>query len=483
MTNVKNTLFIFSDEHTRDITGCYGDPLVKTPNLDRLAARGVRFDNAYTNCPICVPARASLATGRYVHDNKSWDNAHPYTGMPEAWGHVLKRAGHEVVATGKLHMRDSETDNGHSLEIETLHVVDGIGDIAGCNRDELVERGSAKTMARDAGAGNSTYSAYDARTTDNAIAWLRENGTETGGKPWVLYAGLTLPHFPLICPQEFYDLYDGVDLPAPRFNAEDAQPNHPYLRKLRETIAYDKYFDEERRRVAIQAYYGMVSYLDHQIGRMLSTLEELGQLENTLILYSSDHGEMLGNRGYWGKSVFFEESAAIPMILAGPGVPEGAVVKTPVSLVDVHPTMLEACGMPPEAGLPGRSLFGFIAKEDPDRAVFGEYHAIGACTGAFMLRWRNWKYTYYVGFAPQLFDLDTDPDELIDLAPDAAHAPTLEACEARLRQIVDPEAVSAEAFESQRAKIADFGGMEAVLARGDFPHTPAPGEKAEFTPR
>ncbi len=483
MIEPKNTLFIFSDEHTRDITGCYGDERVKTPNLDRLAARGVRFDNAYTNCPICVPARASLATGRYVHDNKSWDNAHPYTGKPEGWGHILKRAGHTVVATGKLHMRDAETDNGHSLEIETLHVVDGIGDIAGCNRDELVERASTKTMARDAGCGNSTYSAYDARTTDNAIAWLRENAASAGPKPWVLYAGLTLPHFPLICPKEFFDLYEGVDLPMPRFTTSAELPTHPYLRKMREIMAYDKYFDEDRRRVAIQAYYGMVSYLDHQIGRLLTALEELDLLDSTRILYSSDHGEMLGNRGYWGKSVFFEESAAIPMILAGPGIPEGRVVKTPVSLVDVHPTLLEACGLPAETDLPGQSLFSFIEHEDLDRAVFGEYHAIGASTGGFMLRWRNWKYTYYVGFPPQLFDLDADPDELRDLAPDPDYAETLALCEQRLRRIVDPEAASAEAFASQRDKIAAFGGMDAVRARGDFPHTPAPGEKAEFTPK
>ena len=130
-------LFIFSDEHTRAITGCYGSPLVQTPNLDALAARGVRFDTAYTNCPICVPARASLATGRYVHDIKCWDNAHPYTGEPEGWGHALKASGSQVVATGKLHMRDDQTDNGHSLEIETLHVVEGIGDIAGCNREAM----------------------------------------------------------------------------------------------------------------------------------------------------------------------------------------------------------------------------------------------------------------------------------------------------------------------------------------------------------
>lgn len=480
MTNPKNILFIFSDEHSRDIAGCYGNPFVRTPNLDRLARHGVRFDNAYTNCPICVPARASLATGRYVHDNRCWDNAHPYAGEPEGWGHLLKRAGHQVVAAGKLHMRDDRTDNGHSLEIETLHVVDGIGDIAGCNRDDMEERASAKTMARDAGVGDSTYSVYDARTTDNAIGWLRSAARAGSHKPWVLYVGLTLPHFPLVCPKAFFDLYAGCELPMPKFR--DEPPSHPFLRKLREVLAYDRYFDEERTRTAIQAYYGMVSYLDHQIGRLLEALGELGLMDETRILYSSDHGEMLGNRGYWGKSVLFEESVAIPMILAGPGLPAGRVVKTPVSLVDVHPTLLEACGHGPQPGLPGTSLFRFVEAERPDRAVFGEYHAVGARTGSYMLRWRNWKYTYYVGLPSQLFDLDSDPGEVRDLAGDPGHAETLALCEAKLRDIVDPEAASAEAFASQRARIAGFGGMEVVRARGDFPHTPAPGEKAEFSP-
>ncbi|MFT5172800.1 MAG: choline-sulfatase [Gammaproteobacteria bacterium] len=124
----QNLLFIFSDEHTREITGCYGNQLIRTPNIDALAARGTRFDNAYTNCPICVPARASLASGRYVHDIRMWDNGFPYYGEPASWGHRLMQQNHQVNAIGKLHYRSNADATGWNSEINTLHVVDGIGD-------------------------------------------------------------------------------------------------------------------------------------------------------------------------------------------------------------------------------------------------------------------------------------------------------------------------------------------------------------------
>ena len=130
----KNVLFIFSDEHQRDITGCYGDPIIQTPNIDSLAEMGTRFTNAYTNCPICVPARASLATGRYVHKTGCWDNAHPYHGQLPSWGHNLISNGHDVVSVGKLHYRSNEDSNGFSEEIEELHLVEGIGDLLGLLR-------------------------------------------------------------------------------------------------------------------------------------------------------------------------------------------------------------------------------------------------------------------------------------------------------------------------------------------------------------
>jgi choline-sulfatase len=281
----KNLLFIFSDEHNREITGCYGNKLVQTPNIDRLAARGTRFDNAYTNCPICVPARASLATGRYVHQIRNWDNAHPYFGDTPGWGHRLIDAGHQVTAIGKLHYRSEDDDDGFNEEIETLHVVDGIGEVIGLIRRDIVERGAVKNLAGEAGRGDSTYIQYDTRIAEYCCVWLRNEASHHQDKPWVLFAGFVLPHFPLIAPPEFYDLYHPEQMPWPRLYDAKDRPDHPVLRKLRKAMAYDKYFDAEKVRVALNAYYGMVSYLDHNIGLLLQTLEDCGLADDTRIIY------------------------------------------------------------------------------------------------------------------------------------------------------------------------------------------------------
>src|SRR6266481_6177207 len=180
-----NLLFILSDEHSRRVLGCYGHKMIRTPNLDRLAARGVRFTDAYCNSPICVPSRAALATGRYVHQIRFWDNAIPYDGSVPSWGHRLRAAGHHATAIGKLHFRSAEDDNGFAEEVMPLHVVDGIGDPLGLLRDPLPVRKAALRLANDAGRGNSTYQDYDDQITAAAVDWLKRRAAAQEGKPWV----------------------------------------------------------------------------------------------------------------------------------------------------------------------------------------------------------------------------------------------------------------------------------------------------------
>ncbi len=479
----KNLLFILSDEHQRDITGCYGNQIVRTPHLDALAARGTRFTNAYTPCPICVPARTSLATGRHVFQTRSWDNAHPYHGETPSWGHRLIDAGHEVVSIGKLHYRDTHDPNGFSEEILPLHVLDGLGDLLGLMRNPPAPRGNMPALSRDAGPGQSSYTDYDRSIAAEACKWLERRAGKREARPWVLFVSFVRPHFPLIAPPEHFALYPPEQMPWPRLYDKMARPTHPALQQLRDCMNYDDFFDAERVRIAVAAYYALVSFLDEQIGRVLTALEQAGLGADTRILYTSDHGDNLGNRGLWGKSVMYEESVAVPMIVAGPDVPAGHIVDAPVSLIDCYRTVLECAGVrtpPADDALPSRSLWEAIARPDRERSVISEYHAAGSVTGTFMLRHGRWKYVYYVGYAPQLFDLEQDPGEAVDLAGDEASRPILAECEAALRAILDPEAVSAHAFADQAAMIAAHGGLAEILRRGDFGYTPAPGEKPAF---
>jgi choline-sulfatase len=479
MSAVSNLLIILSDQHNPRVMGCAAHPLVKTPHIDKLAARGTRFSSAYTNCPICVPARASLATGRYVHQIRFWDNATAYDGSVPSWGHRLMARGHRVTSIGKLHYVSSDpARNGFSEEILPMHLADGDGDVVGLIRDELIVRKGAANLGPEAGPGESPYTAYDRAIADEACGWLRK-AAGAKGKPWVLYVGFVCPHPPLIAPPEFFDLYAGADIPMPEMYAESERPHHPYLDYMRRGRPYDAGFtgpDMVKR--ALAAYFGSVSFLDHNVGRVLGALEAAGLSDSTRVLYSSDHGENLGARGLWAKSTLFEESAGIPLILAGPGVPAAQVISEPVSLVDVFPTVLECAGVraePEDADLPGSSLLAAVRARLPERTVLSEYHAVASPSGSFMIRRGRFKYIYYCGYAPMLFDLENDPHERHDLSGLAEFGEELAACEAQLRATVDPEAIDRLARADQRAMIEQLGGKDAIMQRGAVRHSPPPG--------
>ncbi len=476
MANV-NVLFILSDEHNQEITGCYGNPIVKTPNIDAVAARGVVFENAYCNSPICVPSRASLATGDYVHRIRYWDNAIAYDGRIPSWHHRVRDAGHDMVSIGKLHFRSEADDNGFSEAIHPIYIVDGEGDTLGLLRKDMPVRSTARKLAEDAGRGASSYTNFDMKVADTTVDWLRNRQGQQGDKPWVLFASFVSPHFPLIAPDEFYDLYANADLPRPRLYEEADRPNHPVIAEYRRKFNYDDFFDAERLQAGLAAYYGLCSFLDFQIGRVLAALDDSEFADNTLVIYTSDHGDNLGNRGLWGKSVMYEESSAVPMVMAGPGVDAGQRCATSVSLVDIYPTIVESVGEELNAHdrtLPGDNLTKLVQEQPADRVVFSEYHAAGSITGEFMVRQGTWMLVHYVGYPPQLFDLGADPFEQRDLAGRPEVADIQSRLYDELRNIVDPDEVNRLAFADQQIRIDSLGGVDGILSRAEFGFTPAP---------
>jgi choline-sulfatase len=344
-------------------------------------------------------------------------------------------------------------------------------------------RKAALRLAADAGHGNSNYQDYDDRIAAAAIDWLKARASARGGKPWVLFVSLVCPHFPLIARPEWYGLYPEAEIPWPALYAPEDRPLHPYVAAIRECQIYDKGFDEVKLRRAIAAYFGLVSKIDHHIGQLLDALAASGLADTTRVLYSSDHGDNLGARGLWGKSTMYEESAGVPMILAGPEVPQGTVCHEPVSLVDAFPTIIAGAGLPvhpDDRDLPGASLFDIVRGTAPHRTMMSEYHAAGAATGAFMIRKGPFKYVYYAGMPPQLFDLDADPQETRDLGTDPGYRGLVAQCEFELRRVVDPDAADTLAKGDQAVRIAALGGREAILARGSFGFSPTPGTKPVY---
>lgn len=477
-----NTLLITSDEHTRRASNCFGTSFLHTPHLDRLAERGTKFVNAYTNSPLCIPSRASFITGRYVHEIGCWDNCNGWDGSVEGWSHAVSRACHSCVSIGKLHYQRGH-DLGFTRELYPMHLSNGgLGDGKGLLRREQVPYDSPerdyglgepisingpKMMSDAIGRGDSNHSLYDRRITAAACDWLTSAESRQSERPWVLYVSFVSPHFPLIAPAEFYDLYDLGSIPEPLQYGPGERPDHPVVAAMRRIWNYDDYFDREKMLRARAAYYGLCSFLDHNIGLILRALEESGEAENTRIIYASDHGECLGNRGLWSTSAMYEESIGVPLIVSGPDVPKGHTVEDTVSLVDLYPTILQSAGVPQAEGdgRPGHSLIDIANGDVPVRTVLSEYHAGGSITGAFAIRHGRWKYVHYVGYPPQLFDLEADPDELHDLGTDPAFAAVRADCDASLRAVVDPEAADARAFADQAVHIQRHGGVEAIRER------------------
>jgi choline-sulfatase len=471
-----NFLILMSDEHDPRWMGCSGAELMHTPNLDRLAARGLRFTDAYTTCPICVPARAAFAVGKYIHQIGHWDNADPYDGRIPSWHHRLRDRGHRVVSVGKLHFRADEDDNGFSESIVPMNVFERTGDLLGLLRgDELPERGDGKKLAGLAGPGESEYTWYDRQIAARAQVWLREEAPKHRDRPWVLFVSFVAPHFPLTAPPHWYYRYPLERIPMPKLYRD--KNVHPYVRDQEYNTGYDSHFkDEAAVKRARAGYFGLISSLDENIGNVLSTLKGCGLEDSTRVLYTSDHGDNLGARGLWGKQVLYEEAAKVPMILAGPGVPIG-VRREPVSHVDVYPTVMQSMGAEaPEAS--GTSLLGEI----PQRCVLSEYHASSSRAGEYMIRNGRWKYVYFVRYPdrPELFDLESDPEELHDLGTNPKYEKVKKECHEKLRGILDPEEVDRRAKRRQGEIVAAHGGREAVIRRGSFAYSPPPGFKAEF---
>lgn len=379
---------------------------------------------------------------------------------------------------GKLHFRRADDPTGFAAQHEPMHIQDGVGLVWGSVRDPLPEYRGPSPIFDEMGAGESAYNRYDTRIAELTVRWLEERA-RTQSEPWALFVGFVAPHMPLVVPEKYLSLYPPETVSLPKLLPREGYVRHPWVQRMADFWDHDAALgSDERRRLAKAAYLGLVSFLDAQIGSVLDALERLGLFENTVVVYSSDHGDNLGARGLWNKSNLYRESTGIPMIVAGPGVPLQTVIQTNVSLVDIYPTALDAVGLerlPEEDSLPGASLIDLAsAGDDMDRVGFSEYHAVGADGAAFMLTYGRYKFHYYVNYPPELFDLVEDPEEMKDLAHFPDYQPVVREFEGRLRQILDPLAVDRLAKRDQNNLIARFGGAQKAWETGNRGATPAP---------
>ena len=432
MNSTPNILVIMYDQLTPSALGCYGNRATKSPHIDRLAAAGVMFDAAYTNSPLCTPARYCMTTGQLPSATRGYDNAAYLASTIPTFAHYARIAGYRTVLSGKMHFVGPDQLHGFEERRTTdIYPADFGWTPDWRATDERIDWWY-HNMESVTGAGIAEVTnqlLFDDEVGFHAVRALHDVARAEDRRPFLLVASFTHPHDPYVTRQEYWDRYEGVDIPMPAVSAADV-PLDPHSRRLRAACDMEAtaITDDDVRR-ARRAYMGNISYVDDWTGRLVTTLESLGLADDTVVVLLADHGDMLGERGLWYKMNFFEGSARIPLVVHAPGRFRARRVATPVSLVDILPTILELSGgnvSDAVEPLAGRSLLRLCeGAAEEDRTVIGEYAAEGACAPIVMLRRGTLKFVHCAVDPDQLYDLAADPGERVNLAGDAKWAATV----------------------------------------------------------
>ena len=452
MPSPPNILVLMSDQHSAAWSGAYGHPFLHTPAIDRLATEGATFDNAYCNSPICAPSRASFMTGRLVSEIAAWDNGTPFGSDQPTWAHGLNSAGYETALCGKMHFIGP--DQMHGFQRRLLSDVHGSGNphlIANWDSLDISRAAMDRSAFDESGPGDYVYQQYDDEVAIRSAAYLAE--PERHDQPWALCASFITPHNPLIARQPYWDRYfpDHADQPGIPSHKKTLHSHNLHMGDW-----FDFHdIDSEKTARARAGYYGLVTFCDERIGQVLDALDAGGQSEDTLVVYVSDHGELNGEHGLWNKQSFYEHSSHIPMIIRWPGhVAAGRRIDQITSLVDLSATILDIAGadLPELTGTNLAPLLRGDAPESPGYAI-SEYFAVRAVAPARMLRRGSHKINYYHNDSLELFDLDSDPDELTNLADDSAHADVQERLLTELLTDWDPDDLDQRIRASQRDRL------------------------------
>jgi len=419
-TKKPNILFILSDQHNASFLGCNGNELINTPNLNMLAAQGVLFENAYCQNPLCVPSRCSLLTGRYSKDLGIYENRHILESDSMTIPKVLSANGYKTCVIGKTHI-NGEQYQGYQQR--------PYGDLFGQAHQPDPKR---TEPAPDSGLGdvlgNSGATGIPLPLTQTEICvsetakWLQTYVSQNDSRPFMLSVNFDKPHFPMKAPKKYVEKYAGK-VKIPEFYPDYLEKYAvPFVKKSFEVNgAWEHYGkDREIHEKALAAYYACVEWIDNAIGRILQVLEYLELAEDTIIIYTSDHGEMAGEKGAWQKSVFFDASSKVPLMMAwGSNFPAGQRRKEPVGLIDLFPTLCDLSGIkvPEECG--GVSLKPLLFGDETlaRKAVFCESVVLKVPEYAgCMMRSGKWKYAYYLDGTEELYDMENDPGEWNNLA-------------------------------------------------------------------
>ncbi len=458
-TDQPNILFIMADQLAASALSFYGGKTAKTPHLDKLAAHGVVFDSAYCNSPLCAPSRYVLMTGQLPSKIGAYDNAAEFPADIPTFAHYLRNGGYKTALSGKMHFCGPDQLHGFEERLTTdIYPADYGWFPDWENFDSRPTWYHNMSSVTDAGPTVRTNQLdYDDDVIFNAERYLFDHARSKDQRPFCLTVSMTHPHDPYAITKEYWDRYTDDEIELPSF---ELSPNEqdPHSKRLLHVYQMDREkITDQQIKNARRAYYGAVSYVDDQIGRLMKVLEDTGQADNTIVVFSGDHGDMLGERGLWYKMSYFEGAARVPMIVCAPKYFSASRVQESVSTMDLLPTFCEFAGLSQTFAMPidGRSLLPHLAPNSHTNGhdeVIGEYMGEGAIAPMFMIRRGDYKYICSGNDPDQLYNLTEDPQERINLAELSEHASVLAAFKAEANDRWDADAITRDVITSQRRR-------------------------------
>jgi choline-sulfatase len=463
-----NFLLIMVDQLAARWLPAYGNAAVHAPALTNLAARGITFDAAYCSAPLCAPSRSAMLTGRHCSRIGVFDNAAELPASTPTLAHHLRAAGYTTTLVGKMHFVGPDQLHGfeHRLTTDVYPAgLDWTPDWTAPPNQRLSWYHSMESVLTPERCVASMQTDYDDEVAFHAVRHIYDLARQ-GRLPFLLVVSFTNPHDPWELPARYWDLYDSAQIPLPAVAKLPLEQVDPHSRRLRTMCGVDEVeLDPQQVRRARHGYFAAISYADERIAAVLEALRRVGFDEHTTIVFTSDHGEFLGERGLWYKMSLLESSARIPLIVRAPGA-QPRRIPEPVSHLDLLPTILELADVQgEEIEVDGVSLAAALSggAAPPNRAVLAEYLAEGVTAPGAMIRDGRHKLIVCPGDPDQLFDLDADPHELRNLARSAEHKPIRRSLHERLASRLDLGQIEAQVLASQRERHL----VAAALARGE----------------
>ena len=452
-----------ADQMAPHYTGTYGNPLVKTPNMNRVAELGCRFDAAYTPYPLCAPARFSLLSGQQALKIRAYDNAAEFSSAVPTLAHYLERMGYHTCLAGKMHFVGPDQLHGFSERLTTeIYPADFAFTPNWEFADERIDTWYHNmSSVHEAGSAAVTFQLeYDDEVGFHSIRKLYDYARDPESTPFMMVASFTHPHDPYVARHKWWDLYSDVDIDLPHLDV-DSTPVDPHSQRILAGIQADSHRPSESSILnARRGYYANVSYFDDWVGQFMEVLDMTQMRDHTIVVILADHGDMLGERGLWYKMNFFEQSARVPFIVAGPGI-QNAAIPNICSTVDLLPTLLELASdgtdriADLDQSLDGRSLHKLLTRDGTDHESFAISEYSGECTShpMVMIRRDCYKYIHCETDPPMLFNLQDDPDELENLAQRESHREIAASFHEEVLANWDLENIRNDVIASQKARL------------------------------